>query len=76
MPRTGATAIAVAATLLFDTRDAAACAVCFGPGESGMLQGTALGMLALLAVTLTVLAAFAAFFVQLARRAAQVEDDA
>ncbi|MGE3958282.1 MAG: hypothetical protein AB7H96_16330 [Vicinamibacterales bacterium] len=52
-------------------RVALACPVCFGAGEGAMLQGSNMGILALLVVTLAMLGAFAAFFGTLARRAAR-----
>ena len=51
---------------------ALACATCFGRSESPLAEGMNLGILVLLGVILTVLAAFATFFVFLARRAAAV----
>ena len=49
-----------------------ACATCFGRSESPLAEGMNMGVLALLGVILTVLLAFATFFVFLARRAAAV----
>jgi hypothetical protein len=49
-----------------------ACPVCFGAVDGLMLRGSNMGILALLVVTLSVLGAFGAFFISLARRAAQV----
>ena len=46
-----------------------ACSVCFGASDSPQTQGVKYSVLFLLGVIVTVLAAFAAFFVQLARRA-------
>jgi hypothetical protein len=50
-------------------RAALACPVCFGASDSLLASGMNNGILALLAVTLTVLAAFGAFFIYLMRRA-------
>ena len=51
---------------------ALACATCFGRSESPLAEGMNMGILVLLGFILTVLAAFATFFVFLARRAAAV----
>src|SRR5687767_5914045 len=48
---------------------AAACPVCFGQSDSPAAQAVNTGILILLGVTMSVLVAFAAFFVYLARRA-------
>lgn len=55
-------------------RVALACPVCFGAADGPMLQGSNMGILALLIVTLTMLGGFAAFFWMLARRAARAEE--
>lgn len=49
--------------------DALACPVCFGQSDGPMAQGLNLAILALLGITVAMLASFAAFFVYLARRA-------
>jgi hypothetical protein len=51
-----------------------ACPVCFGAEETSVLNGTRLGILALLAITLTVQGAFVAFFLYLRKRARQIAD--
>lgn len=61
------------ATLL--PRLAGACPVCFGASDGPMLQGSNMGIFALLVVTLGMLGAFGAFFATLARRAARRDDD-
>lgn len=48
---------------------ASACPVCFGVNDGPMLQGSNMGILALLLVTLAVLGAFGVFFRSLAQRA-------
>lgn len=53
-----------------------ACPVCFGASDGPMLQGSNIGILALLIVTLAVLGGFAAFFAVLARRSRLVHGDA
>jgi hypothetical protein len=55
-----------------------ACPMCFGAQETSMIDGTKLGIFALLAITLSVQGAFAGFFLYLRRRAkenAQLELD-
>jgi hypothetical protein len=47
---------------------ALACPVCFGAPNSLQVKGMQMGVLALLAVTVAVLGAFAAFFLYLKRR--------
>ena len=51
-----------------------ACPMCFGAEESSMIDGTKLGILALLGITLVVQGAFAAFFLYLRKRAKQIAD--
>ena len=55
-----------------------ACPMCFGAEETSMLDGTKLGILVMLAITLAVQGAFVGFFLYLRRRAkrmAEVELD-
>ena len=47
-----------------------ACPVCFGASDGPMLQGSNMGVLALLVITLGMLGVFGLFFRTLARRAA------
>lgn len=58
-----------AGLLLLGPSAAVACPVCFGAADGPMLQGSNMGILALLLVTLTMLVAFGAFFWTLSRRA-------
>jgi hypothetical protein len=54
-----------------------ACPVCFGlldAEDSSMIDGTRLGILVLLAITLAVQGAFVAFFLYLRRRAKRIAD--
>jgi hypothetical protein len=56
-----------------------ACPMCFGAEETSMIDGTKLGVLVLLAITLTVQGGFAGFFFYLrkhAKRNADMELDA
>jgi hypothetical protein len=60
--------------LLAAPRAALACPVCFGQSDSPLASATNMGILALLGVVTSVLAAFGAFIVHLNRRARLVED--
>ena len=60
----------LAAAALLLPRLASACPVCFGASDGPMLEGSNMGILALLVVTLAMLGAFGAFFYTLARREA------
>jgi hypothetical protein len=51
-----------------------ACPVCFGAAETSIIDGTKLGILVLLAITLAVQGAFAAFFFYLRQRAKRIAD--
>jgi len=50
-------------------RVVSACPVCFGAADGPLLQGSNMGILAMLLATLAVLGAFGMFFRTLARRA-------
>jgi hypothetical protein len=55
-----------------------ACPMCFGAEETSMIDGTRLGVLVMLAITLAVQGGFVGFFLYLrkhAKRAAEVELD-
>ena len=66
-PRVHRFLLAVAILVLLP-RDAAACPICLGAVESPLLDAAQLGVIAMVAVTLSVLGAFGAWFVRLARR--------
>ena len=51
-----------------------ACPMCFGAEETSMIEGTKLGVLVMLAITLAVQGAFVAFFLYLRKRAKRVAD--
>ncbi len=51
-----------------------ACAACYGQSDSSLALGMNWGILSLLAVVLTVLSSIVAFFVHVARRAADVPE--
>jgi hypothetical protein len=46
-----------------------ACPVCFGAEETSIVEGTKIGIIVMLAITLAVQGAFVAFFLHLRRRA-------
>jgi heme/copper-type cytochrome/quinol oxidase subunit 2 len=51
-----------------------ACPMCFGAQETTMVDGTKLGVLAMLAVTLVVQGGFVGFFFYLRKRAKRIAD--
>ena len=51
-----------------------ACPVCFGALETPIIDGTKLGILVLLGITLAVQGAFVAFFLYLRQRAKRIAD--
>ena len=51
-----------------------ACPVCFGAEETSMIDGTRLGVLVLLAITLAVQGGFVGFFLYLRKRAKRIAD--
>ena len=51
-----------------------ACAMCFGAEETSMIDGTKLGVLVLLAITLVVQGGFVGFFLYLRKRAKRIAD--
>ena len=68
-----------AAVTIFGGSSVLACPQCFGAEETSMVDGTKLGILVMLAITLAVQGGFVAFFLYLRRRAkrfAEVELDA
>jgi hypothetical protein len=67
-------ALTTAAAVVIGDSSVFACTVCFGAEETHLIDGTRLGILALLAVTLTVQGAFVAFFLYLRQRAKRVAD--
>ena len=64
----------VVVVLIGGTTSAFACPVCFGAEETHLIDGTKLGILALLGVTLAVQGAFVGFFVYLRNRAKRIAD--
>jgi hypothetical protein len=51
-----------------------ACPMCFGAEESSLIDGTKLGVLVMLAVTLAVQSGFVGFFLYLRKRAKRIAD--
>jgi hypothetical protein len=51
-----------------------ACPACFGAEETSLIDGTKLGILALLAITFVVQGSFAGFFLYLRRRAKRIAE--
>ena len=51
-----------------------ACTMCFGAQETWLVDGTKLGVLALVVITLAVQGAFVSFFLYLRRRAKRAAD--
>lgn len=62
------------AVLIGSSSSVFACPMCFGAEETSMIDGTKLGILALLAITLTVQGAFVGFFIYLRNRAKRIAD--
>ena len=67
---------AVTVAVCLAAQVASACPVCFGASDGPMLQGSNMGIAALLVVTVAMLGAFALFGLHLARRAKQSQDEA
>jgi hypothetical protein len=66
--------IAAAAMIIGGSTSVLACPMCYGAQETTLVGGTKLGIIVLLAVTLTVQGAFLAFFLYLRRRAKRIAD--
>jgi len=67
-------AVATAAVVIGGSSSVLACPMCFGAEETGVVDATRLGILALLAITLVVQGAFVAFFLYLRQRAKRIAD--
>ena len=63
-----------AAVLIGGSSNVFACPVCFGAEETAMIDGTRLGILVLLAITLAVQGGFVGFFLYLRKRAKRIAD--
>lgn len=64
----------MAVVLLGGSARVLACPMCFGAQETSLVDGTKLGILVLLAVTLVVQGAFVGFFLYLRKRAKRIAD--
>jgi hypothetical protein len=60
--------------MIFGGSSVLACPVCFGAEETSMIDGTKLGVLVMLAITLAVQGGFVAFFLYLRKRAKRIAD--
>ncbi len=63
-----------AAVLVGGASSVLACPLCFGAEETSMVDGTKLGILVMLVITLTVQGSFVAFFLYLRKRAKRNAD--
>jgi hypothetical protein len=63
-----------AAVMIFGGSSVFACPMCFGAEETSVIDGTKIGILVLLAITLAVQGAFVAFFMYLRKRAKLIAD--
>ena len=63
-----------AAVVIGGSSSVLACPVCFGAAETSLVDGTKLGILALLTITLAVQGAFLGFFLYLRQRAKRIAD--
>jgi heme/copper-type cytochrome/quinol oxidase subunit 2 len=63
-----------AAVVIGGSATVLACPVCFGAAESPLVDGTRLGVFAMLGVTLVVQGSFAGFFFYLRRRAKHIAE--
>ncbi len=73
-PRALRRIVATAAIVLIGGSSVLACPLCFGAEETSMVDGTKLGILVMLAITLTVQGGFVAFFFYLRKRAKRMAD--
>jgi len=64
----------LAAVVIAGSSSVFACPMCFGAEETSMIDGTRLGILALLAITLAVQGGFVGFFLYLRKRAKRIAD--
>jgi drug/metabolite transporter (DMT)-like permease len=72
--RAGRTAVTTAVAVMIGSSSAFACPICFGAEETSVIDGTKLGILALLGITLVVQGGFVAFFLYLRNRAKRIAD--
>jgi heme/copper-type cytochrome/quinol oxidase subunit 2 len=66
--------LAVTALVIGGGSSVLACPMCFGAEETSMIDGTKLGVLVMLAITLAVQGAFVGFFFYLRKRAKRIAE--
>ena len=66
--------VTAAALMIGGGSSVLACPQCFGADETSMVDGTKLGVLVLLAITLVVQGGFVGFFLYLRKRAKRIAD--
>ena len=66
--------LAVAALVIGGGSSVLACPMCFGAEETSMIDGTKIGVLVMLAITLAVQGAFVGFFFYLRKRAKRIAE--
>jgi hypothetical protein len=66
--------VTAAAVMVGGSSSVLACPMCFGAEETTMIDGTKLGVLTLLAVTVAVQGAFLGFFLYLRKRAKRIAE--
>ena len=74
LPHISGAVTTAAAVVIGGSTSVFACPVCFGAEETSMIDGTKLGILVLLAVTLAVQGGFVGFFLYLRKRAKRMAD--
>jgi hypothetical protein len=67
-------ALTTAAVIIGGSSSVLACPVCFGAEETSMIDGTKIGVLVMLAITLVVQGGFVGFFLYLRKRAKRIAD--
>ena len=69
-----ATIVLTAVAVVTGGTNALACPMCFGAEETAMIDGTKLGMVVMLAITLAVQGGFVGFFLYLRKRAKRMAE--
>jgi hypothetical protein len=64
----------LAAVMIGGSSTVLACPLCFGAQETSMVDGTKLGVLVMVVITLAVQGGFVAFFLYLRKRAKRIAD--
>ena len=73
--RAGTILAMTVAVLIGGSSSAFACPVCFGAEETSLIDGTRLGILVMLGITVAVQGGFVAFFLYLRNRAKRIAND-